>query len=168
MSYKFPSFMTASFSHQSPKSAETATPGKLEGEGASSTGDSSERRIHQRFVARLHGEPCFWALIGEERLALNDLSLKGFSLPASSMLLLDAQFDFILQREGVPDTIQGCAVVTGVFGKENPSAGCRIIRFEGDGEERLQDWLVIHVILSATVRISEKDAAAIVSGRSLV
>jgi len=161
--------MTASFSRQtSNKSGDAAAPDKPGGEGASSASDSSERRIYQRFVARLHGDPCFWALIGEDRLALNDLSLKGFSLPASSMLLPDAQFDFILQREGVPDTIQGCAEVTGVFGKENPSAGCRIIRFEGDGEERLQDWLVIHVILSATVRISEKDAVAIVSGRSLV
>ena len=160
--------MTASFSHQSPKSGETAAPDKPEDKGASLDSDASERRIHQRFVARLHGEPCFWALIGEERLALNDLSLMGFSLPASPALLPGAQFDFILQREGVPDTIQGCAVVTGVFGKESPSAGCRIIRFEGDSEERLQDWLVIHVILSATVRISEKDAAAIVSGRSLV
>jgi hypothetical protein len=129
---------------------------------------SDERRIHQRFVAKLHGEPCFWALVGEERLPLNDLSLKGFALPAPPALILGAQFDFTLQRTGVPDTIQGSAEVTGIFGKGARSAGCRILRFEGDGEERLQDWLVTHVIRSATVRISEKDAVAIVSGHSLV
>ena len=166
MSYKFPSFMTASFSHRSSENDETTTPDK--GEGASKPGDTSEHRMHQRFVARLRGEPYFWALIGEDRLALNDLSLKGFSLPASSMLTPGAQFDFVLQREGVPDTIRGYAEVANVFGKKDSFAGCRILRFEGDSEKRLQDWLVIHVILCATVRISEKEAAAIVSGRSLV
>ncbi|MDR2881098.1 MAG: PilZ domain-containing protein [Azoarcus sp.] len=163
MSFKFPSFMTAFFSSQPPNES---SPDK--GKAVFSGGDSDERRINQRFVARLRGEPCFWALIGEERLALNDVSLKGFSLPASSTLVPGEQFDFVLQREGVPDTIRGCAEVTSVFGGDSPSAGCCIIQFEGDGEERLQDWLVIHVILSATVRISEKDAAAIVCGRSLV
>ena len=168
MSYKFPSFITSSFSRQTPKSDETKTPDVPEGEGASQACDSSERRIHQRFVARMHDEPCFWALIGKERLALNDLSLKGFSLPIPSALYPGAQFDFVLQREGVPDTIRGRAEVANVFGKKVPFAGCRILQFEGDSEERLQDWLVIHVILSATVRISEKDAAAIVSGHSLI
>ncbi len=161
--------MTASFSRQTPKSDETTTPPeKPEGEGASKASDSDERRIHQRFVARLHGEACFWALIFDQRLALNDLSLKGFSLHASPMLVPGTQFDFVLQREGVPDTIRGRAEVASVFGNKVSFAGCRITQFEGEGEERLRDWLVIHVILNATVRISEKDAAAIVSGRSLV
>jgi len=168
MSYKFPSFMTAFFTRQPPEGGEATTPGKPEGEGAFSADDLSERRIHQRFVARQHGKPCFWALICDQRLAINDLSLDGFALPASPMFVPGAQFDFILQREGVPDTIRGRAEVSSVFGNDTPSAGCRIIRFEGDSEKRLQDWLVIHVMLCATVRISEKDAAAIVSGRSLV
>jgi len=156
--------MTASFSHRSSENDETTTPDK--GEGASKPGDTSEHRMHQRFVARLHGEACFWALIFDQRLALNDLSLNGFSLPASPELVPGAQFDFALQREGVPDTVRGRAEVVSIFGDE--VAGCRIIQFEDDGEERLHDWLVIHVILCATVRISEKDAAAIVSGRSLI
>jgi hypothetical protein len=166
MSYKFPSFITSSFSTQTQKSKETS--GVPEDKGASSVSDPSERRIHQRFVTRMHGEPCFWALIGKEYLVLNDLSLKGFSLPVPSALYPGAQFDFVLQREGVPETVQGRAEVASVFGRKVSFAGCRILQFEGDSEERLQDWLVIHVILSATVRISEKDAAAIVSGRSLV
>jgi hypothetical protein len=164
--YKFPSFMTASFSRQAPGGDKAATPGGRE--AVPGAGGSDERRIHQRFVAKLHGDPCFWALIGEERLPLNDLSLKGFALPATPSLVPGTRFDFILQRMNVPDAIRGSAEVTGVFGKGPPSAGCRIIQFEGDSGERLQDWLVTHVILSATVRISEKDAAAIVSGRSLV
>jgi hypothetical protein len=165
VSYKFPSFITVSFSSRTPKSDEARPQG--EGESASS-GGSDERRIHQRFVARLHGEPCFWALIGEERLPLNDLSLKGFALPVFPALVPGVQFDFILQREGVPDTIRGRAEVANVFGKTTLSAGCRIIEFEDRGAERLHDWLVTHVILCATVRISEKDAVAIVSGGSLI
>ncbi|MCL2644488.1 MAG: PilZ domain-containing protein [Betaproteobacteria bacterium] len=168
MTHKFPSFMTASFTRQPPEGDEATTSGNTESESASQPRDTSERRVHQRFVAKLHGKPCFWVLIGEERLPLNDLSLKGFALPAPPMLLPGVQFYFILQREGVPDSIRGCAEVTGVFGNDNPSAGCRIIQFEGQGEDLLYDWLVTHVIRSATVRISEKDAAAIVSGRSLV
>lgn len=127
--------------------------------------DGGERRVHQRFVARLHGEPCFWALVGQQRLPLNDLSLKGLSIPAQPNLPKGTQFDFTLQREGVPDAVRGRAEVTGVFGN---AAGCRIVGFEADDAERLQDWLVTHVIRSATVRITEKDAAAIVAGHSLV
>jgi hypothetical protein len=132
--------------------------------------DAGERRIHQRFVAQLHGEPCFWALVGEERLALNDLSLKGFSLRATPAFTRGTQFGFTLQREGVPDEVRGQAEVTGVFGKDEASraAGCRIVSFEGNDSERLHEWLVTHVIRSATVRITEKDAIAIVAGSSLV
>ena len=160
--------MIASFSRQTPRDGEAAASTKPKREAALSTDNSDERRIHQRFVAKLNGEPCFWALIGEERLALNDLSLKGFSLPAIQTLVPGTQFDFVLLRTGVPDAIRGCAEVTSVFGKASPSAGCRIIKVEDGGEDRLQDWLVTHVIRSATVRISEKDATAIVSGRSLI
>ncbi|MDR2688749.1 MAG: PilZ domain-containing protein [Azoarcus sp.] len=131
--------------------------------------DSGERRVHQRFVARRQGEACFWAHIGDARLALNDLSLKGFSVPATSNLVRGMQFDFTLRRDGVPDAIQGHGEVVNHLGQADAaSAGCRIIGFDGDGAERLQEWLVTHVICSATVRISEKDAMAIVSGHSLV
>ncbi|MDR1423052.1 MAG: PilZ domain-containing protein [Azoarcus sp.] len=127
--------------------------------------DGGERRIHQRFVARLNGEPCFWALIGPERLPLNDLSLQGLSFPAQSGFDQGVQFDFTLQRESVPDAVRGHAEVAGLFGG---FVGCRILRFESDGAERLHEWLVTHVIRCATVRITEKDASAIVAGHSLV
>ncbi|MDR0702246.1 MAG: PilZ domain-containing protein [Azoarcus sp.] len=155
----FPFFVSTSFSHRKP--ADDAP------KQSSSGDDASERRINQRFVARLRGEPCFWALVAGERIALNDISLKGFALPATPAFALGTQFDFTLLREGVPDEIRGRAEITGLF-DEGSVAGCRIIRFEGDGPERLQDWLVAHVIRSATVRITEKDAAAIVAGHSLV
>jgi hypothetical protein len=158
----FPSFVSTSFSRRKPASGAPAQqpPGE----------EASERRINQRFVARLHGEPCFWALVEGERVALDDLSLKGFALPLKPVLACGEQFDFALQRMGVPDAISGRAEVVGLFneGDETVAAGCRIVRFDGDGQERLQDWLVTHVIRSATVRITEEDAAAIVAGHSLV
>jgi hypothetical protein len=132
--------------------------------------DAGERRIHQRFVAQFHGEPCFWAVVGQDRLVLNDLSLKGFSLRATPTFVRGAQFGFTLQREGMPDEVRGHAEVASVFGKDEASraAGCRIVSFEGNDAERLHEWLVTHVIRSATVRITEKDAVAIVAGSSLV
>jgi hypothetical protein len=39
---------------------------------------------------------------------------------------------------------------------------------EADGMDRLRDWLIALVIMNASVRISEKDAAAIVAGPSLI
>jgi len=165
MPYRFPSFVTVSFSHQPPK-RDKATPDKTR--AASTASNLNERRVHKRFVTNLHGDPCFWAFIGDERLPLDDLSLKGFALPAPLMFTPGAQFYFILQREGESDTVRGRAEVTGVFRKDSLSAGCRIIQFEGDSKERLHDWLVAHVIHSATVQISEKEAVAIVSGHSLV
>ncbi|MDR3214137.1 MAG: PilZ domain-containing protein [Azoarcus sp.] len=179
----FPFFVTTSFSSRkpadaAPKSPSAATGVPSPGESAPDMEkpsaplpavDASERRIHQRFMARLHGETCFWVQVGEERVALDDLSLKGFALPATTTFAKGAKFGFTLQREGVPDTIRGHAEVVNVFGKsKTPSAGCRILVFEGDGAERLHDWLVTHVIRSATVRITEKDAAAIVAGGSLI
>jgi hypothetical protein len=47
-------------------------------------------------------------------------------------------------------------------------AGCRFLALEGDGSDRLRDWLVALVIMNASVRISEKDAATIVAGPSLI
>ncbi|MDR2091721.1 MAG: PilZ domain-containing protein [Azoarcus sp.] len=159
MSGLFPFFVSTSFSRRKPADDAPKQP--------SSGDDASERRINQRFIARLHGEPCFWALVAGERIALNDISLKGFALSATPAFALGAQFDFTLLREGVPDEIRGRAEVSGLSDGGN-TAGCRILCFEGDGPERLQDWLVAHVIRSATVRITEKDAAAIVAGHSLV
>jgi hypothetical protein len=40
--------------------------------------------------------------------------------------------------------------------------------FAGEGAARLHDWLTVHLISTATLRISEKEAAAIVAGPSLI
>ncbi|MDR2031733.1 MAG: PilZ domain-containing protein [Azoarcus sp.] len=170
MSFSFPPFFSASFSRQAPEvpgrapaAPETVAPPRLPADG---TGD---RRIYQRFIARLRGVPCFWAVVGGQRLALGDLSLRGFALPAPENCARGTQFDFILQREGVPDEIRGRAEIANLFGQDRAAtAGCRLIEVEGDGLKRLNDWLVTHVIRSATVRITEKDADTIVSGHSLV
>ncbi len=130
-------------------------------------GDAGERRRKQRFVARRRGEPCFWLVLEGERIALNDLSAEGFSYPSSTLRENGETFDFVLQREGVPDEIRGCAKAVNYLAGA-AQTGCHFVSIEGDGAERLRDWLITHVIMTASVRITEKDAAAIVAGPSLI
>ena len=127
----------------------------------------AERRGCQRFVARRRGEPCFWVVMDGVRIPLNDLSADGFSYPSATPPASGEVFDFVLQREGVPDEIRGRAVVVN-FLAASAQAGCAFASLDGDGAERLRDWLIAHVLMTATVRITEKDAAAIVSGPSLI
>lgn len=132
---------------------------------------SAERRSRQRFVARRRGDACFWVTVDGHRLALNDLSLEGFSLPASAALGTGQAFQFELEREGLPDRIRGRAEVVNqipAHANEAAKAGCRFAHLEDEGAERLHDWLVALVMVNATVRITEKDATAIVSGPSLI
>jgi hypothetical protein len=131
--------------------------------------DVQERRGRQRFLALRRGEPCFWVLLDGERIALNDLSLEGFSMPATTPPPAGKAFHFVLVREGVPDEIRGtAAVVSHTASPEGGLAGCQFVEVEDDGLFRLQDWLVTHVIMNATVRITEREAVEIVLGRSLV
>lgn len=138
---------------------------------AADDASSAERRRVQRFVARRRGDPCFFALIGGARVPLNDLSAEGFSMQAAQAPALGEAFAFVLQREGVPDEIRGRAIAANFIppqGGELGQAGCRFVDIEADGAERVRDWLIAHVIMTASVRISEKDAAAIVAGPSLI
>ena len=131
--------------------------------------EHQERRRRQRFVARRWGSVCFWVVIDGQRLPLNDLSLEGFSLSAGVPPLGNGPFPFVLQIEGVPDAIRGMAErMNFVLGEGGGLLGCRFLSFEGDGAASLHDWLTVHVIATATVRISEKEAAAIVAGPSLI
>lgn len=131
--------------------------------------DAAERRSRQRFLATRRGDICFWALVNGVRRPLNDLSLEGFSLPASADLETGHSFSFVLQREGVPDRIDGQARVVNQVGEgQERKAGCRFAEVDEEGVARLKDWLVAHVLANATVRISERDAASIVSGPSLI
>ena len=128
---------------------------------------AGERRSKRRFVARRRGEPCFWLVLDGQRIALNDLSAEGFSYPSPTPRANAEVFDFVLQREGLPDEIRGRAETVNYLA-DGAQTGCHFLSIEGDGQQRLRDWLIAHVIVSASVRITEKDAAAIVAGPSLV
>ena len=128
---------------------------------------AGERRSKQRFVARRRGEPCFWLALDGQRIALNDLSAEGFSHSSSTPRENVETFDFVLQREGLPDEIRGRAQTVNHLA-DGAQTGCHFLSLEGDGQQRLRDWLIAHVIVSASVRITEKDAAAIVAGPSLI
>ncbi len=128
---------------------------------------AGERRGKQRFVARRRGAPCFWLVLDGRRIALNDLSAEGFSYSSPTPRENVETFDFVLQREGLPDEIRGRAETVNHLA-DGAQTGCHFLSIEGDGQQRLRDWLIAHVIVSASVRITEKDAAAIVAGPSLI
>jgi hypothetical protein len=131
--------------------------------------ETAERRKCQRFVAKRRGEYCFFGVIDGQRLPLVDLSLDGFAIPAASPPPSDRSFEFVLQRTDVPDEISGRArVVNYLSSADGGQAGCLFDALDGDGRSRLEDWLTAHVLANASVPISEKDAARIVSGPSLV
>ena len=129
--------------------------------------EAAERRRIQRFLAQRRGQPWFWVMIGDQRIALRDISVDGFAIAAETPPADGEPFDFVLQREGVPDRICGRAQEVNFIAASGQS-GCRFVALEGDGAERLRDWLIALVIMNASVRISEKDAAAIVAGPSLI
>lgn len=128
-----------------------------------------ERRKRQRFVARRWGNVCFWVVIDGVRLPVNDLSLEGFSVPFGAPLIEPRQVSFELSLEGIPERVFGVAeTMNFMVGEGGGQLGCRFMSFEGEGAIRLHDWLTVHVIATATVRISEREAAEIVSGPSLI
>lgn len=128
-----------------------------------------ERRGRQRFIAKGRGEPCFWALLDGQRVALLDLSIDGFSIPVGTPPASHHSFDFILQRANAPDEICGTARVVNYLGAPaGGQAGCRFESFEGDGGARLEDWLATLVLDHASLPITEADAECIVRGPSLV
>lgn len=132
--------------------------------------DYSERRRRQRFLARnADGSSPFWVALDGQRLLLNDLSLEGFGIAATQAAASNAPFPFELRLEGIPDRVRGIAEpVNFVPGEPMGQIGCRFVSLEGTGAERLREWLTVHVIRSASVRISAKEAEAIVSGPSLI
>jgi hypothetical protein len=134
---------------------------------APAAADSAERRRIQRFLAMRRGEPWFWVVIDGERIPLRDISVDGFAITAEAPPAAGEAFDFVLHREGVPDQIRGRAQSVNFIASVS-QAGCRFVELEADGMDRLRDWLIALVIMNASVRISEKDAAAIVAGPSLI
>ena len=134
---------------------------------APAAADSAERRRIQRFLALRRGEPWFWVVIDGERVPLRDISVDGFAITAEAPPAAGEAFAFELHREGVPDRIRGWAQSVNFIASVS-QAGCRFLALEGDGSDRLRDWLVALVIMNASVRISEKGAAAIVAGPPLI
>jgi hypothetical protein len=135
------------------------------------TMDYAERRKRQRFVVKRGERSAFWVEMdgAAARIPLIDLSLEGFSIPASEPPATARTFSFVLRLDDTPDKIRGQArIVNFVPSVDGGQIGCRFETFEGDGASDLRDWLIVHVITSATVRISEKDAASIVAGPSLI
>ena len=93
---------------------------------------AGERRSKQRFVARRRGEPCFWLVLDGQRIALNDLSAEGFSYPSLTPRANAEVFDFVLQREGLPDEIRGRAETVSYLA-DAAQTGCHFLGIEGDG-----------------------------------
>ena len=138
-------------------------------ENSPADGVSGERRKRQRFAAQRWGHVCFWVVMDGVRLPVNDLSLEGFSVPFGAPLIEPRQISFELSLDGIPERIFGIAdTINFVVVDGGGQLGCRFVAFEGDGAIRLHDWLTVHVIATATVRISEREAAEIVSGPSLI
>lgn len=130
----------------------------------------TERRRRQRFLARGgDGSEPFWIAVDGQRLPLHDLSLEGFSLSSPNPAASPGAFPFELRLEGIPDRVRGTAEpVNFVAGEPAGLIGCRFVSLEGEGVQRLHEWLTVHVIRSASVRISAKEAEAIVAGPSLI
>lgn len=131
--------------------------------------DGGDRRSRQRFSAKWRGEYCFWVVVAGERRPLLDLSMEGFAMQASSPPDSRQPLEFVLQHANVPGEIRGTArVVNYIKSPANGQAGCLFSGIEADGLTTLQDWLTAHVLLNASVPISEKDALRIVAGPSLI
>ena len=122
------------------------------------------QRLHQVLLITSGGGV---AHLDGERVPLRDISVDGFAITAEAPPAAGEAFAFELHREGVPDRIRGRAQSVNFIASVS-QAGCRFLALEGDGSDRLRDWLVALVIMNASVRISEKDAATIVAGPSLI
>ncbi|MDQ8023528.1 MAG: PilZ domain-containing protein [Moraxellaceae bacterium] len=135
----------------------------------SDANDSAERRARQRIAAKRDGETCVWVEIAGVRHPVIDLSMEGFSIPVTEGAEMNGSFDVVLRFNDIPDRIRGQAEkVNRVDSLEGPRLGCRFLSLEGDGGDKLYEWLTVIVICGASVRISVKDAQSIVSGPSMI
>lgn len=128
--------------------------------------DYQERRKRQRFAARRDGKPCINIRIGEESIALNDLSIDGFSIPHNDAIPLNQPFDFEMSLiDGFGDRIRARAVAVN---EVNEILGCQFIELDANQQRTLEEWLTVIVICGASVRLTPADAEAIVKGPSLI
>lgn len=128
-----------------------------------------ERRKRQRFVPRRDGAFCFSVVIEGGRMPVLDLSLEGFAVPAETPPQADRQFSFALRRNGRDGEVHGTARIVNFVGAVGGGqAGCLFDGFEGDGRERLEEWLREHVYEASALPITRDEAGRIVTGPSLV
>lgn len=135
--------------------------------------DVNERRQRQRImVESMHvPAPAFGLECDGKPIAVRDVSLEGFSMHVSTAPDSEAEFRFALTRVGADGVVTGRAqAVNFVRGAtaESGIAGCHVTAFDGDGKERLAQWLSAHVAAVAGVPLTEQEARDIVSGPSLV
>jgi hypothetical protein len=126
-----------------------------------------ERRKRQRFVAKRWGNVCFWVVI--DGSACRSMTCPWRASVCPSVRRFEPRtFPFVLQLDGIPDEVRGVAeTMNFVLGTDG---GCSAAASSPSRATaiRLHDWLTVHVIATATVRISEREAAEIVSGPSLI
>lgn len=129
---------------------------------------AEERRRIQRVITTQEGQRRFWLIRGESRIALWDLSLEGFGMPADESPAVGTGFEFAIRRDGEAEDVSGQAEVVNHVKGGAGQIGCRITVFNGDGQRRLAQWLADHVLSCASVFISAEEAGEIVSGPSIV
>lgn len=97
-----------------------------------------------------------------------DISIDGFSVSDDAGLSLGQELPFELSLD-FGDRIRGrTKVVNALDTPAGKHFGCCFTEFEGTGASQLKEWLTIHVMVSATVRITPAEAEKIVIGPSLV
>lgn len=129
----------------------------------------NERRTRQRIVTVQAGQPRFWLVWGGQRLQLQDLSLEGFAVAASTPPDASEPFEFVIEHDGDASTVSGKAQVVNYLARAGEGlAGCRFIQLAGEGETTLTAWLAGHVIACSALPLREEDAARIVAGPSIV
>ncbi|MBO4329649.1 MAG: PilZ domain-containing protein [Rhodocyclaceae bacterium] len=128
-----------------------------------------ESRKQQRFITRRRGKYCFWVEMEGQLHPLEDLSIGGFAVGGEAAPEAGTELDFKLRRAADSDSIAGRAKVLNRFQTAaGPRAGVLFEALEGDGKERLDEWLIDHILSTASVPVSREDARSIVHGPSLV
>lgn len=130
---------------------------------------NSEQRRYQRFSALKDGKPCIDVCIGQIRVHVQDLSLDGFSV-ASDGVAPEQEFEFVMRLiDGFGDKIRGRARCMNASSTPTPRAyGFQFTELSADDARTLQEWLTVIVICAASVRLSPREAEAIVKGPSLI
>ncbi len=128
-----------------------------------------ESRKQQRFITKRRGKYCFWVEMEEQLHPLEDLSIGGFAVGGEAAPEAGTVLEFKLRRAADSDSIEGRARVLNRFQTAAGSrAGALFESLAGDGKERLDEWLIDHILSTASVPVTREEARTIVHGHSLV